>query len=433
MTGGATGRGIGPGGGRTGCVGGVGGGRGRAVRALLRATLAAALSGAPLLAAACGADASAGGGDPDGSRSGATGGEGREATASGRAGAGRVVNVETSTLRERPFTEVIRLTGTAAASRDVEVAAQESGVIREIVVEKGTPVDADRVIARIDDAILRAQVEEARARARLAEETWQRRRRLYEEERAISELSYLEARARADEAAARLEALEERLARTRVRAPFEGVLDDQYVELGSTVSPGSRVARVVQLDPILVRAGVPERYAADVDRGDEVSVRFPVLPDTTFRGRLTFVGSVVDRDSRTFPVELTVRNRGRVVKPEMVADLEIVRRRWERAIVIPREALVRKREGFVAFVVEERAGEGPVARERAVALGPSRADSVVVTDGLAPGDRLVVAGQQMVAEGDRVRIVGGGAAGKAGRADGAGPDRERPAGGGPEP
>lgn len=329
--------------------------------------------------------------------------EGTAATAESRSG--RVVNVEVTTLSPRAFTETIRVTGIAEANRDVTLAAEESGTVRELPVEKGSPVSEGQVVARIDDAILAAEVGQAEARAELARERYERQRQLFEQDDAVSEISYLEARYNAREAAERLASLRERLARTRVRVPFAGVLDDRLVELGSTVAPGTAVARLVDLDPIRVSGGVPERYAPDVAVGAEATVRFDVLPDTAFSARLAYVGATVDRESRTFPVELTIRNPGRVIKPEMVANVEIVRRQWTDAVVVPRDALVRREEGHAAFVVEERDGE-PVARDRAVELGPARDDMVVVRSGLEPGDRLVVVGQGQVARGDRVRVVG---------------------------
>lgn len=325
----------------------------------------------------------------------------------GRATGGRVVNVEVVTLGAEPFTETIRVTGVAEANRDVTLSAEESGRIRALPVEKGSPVSGGDVVARIDGTILSAEVGQARAQAELARERFERQQQLFEEERAISEITFLEARYAAEEARERLASLEERLARTRVRVPFAGVLDDRLVELGSMVSPGTAVARLVDLDPIRVSGGVPERYAPDVAVGTEATVRFDVLPDTAFRARLAYVGATVDRESRTVPVEFTVRNPGRMVKPEMVANIEIVRRELAGAVVVPRDALVRREDGFAAFVVVE-GGDGPVARARSLEVGPARQDRVVIRSGLEAGDRLVVVGQNQVAEGDRVRVVGTG-------------------------
>ncbi|MDP2496867.1 MAG: efflux RND transporter periplasmic adaptor subunit, partial [Candidatus Palauibacterales bacterium] len=299
--------------------------RGR-VRAGGRAAAGTAVLVLAALAAACGGSGGQGTDPAEGSPA----GEAASATAArtGQGGGdGRVVNVEVATLSAEPFTETIRITGVAEANRDVTLSAEESGRIRELPVEKGTPVSDGDVVARIDDAILAAEVGQARAQAELARERFERQEQLFRQEKAISEITYLEARYGAEQAAERLASLEERLARTRVRVPFDGVMDDRLVELGSMVSPGTPVARLVDLDPIRVSGGVPERFAPDVEVGTEATVRFDVLPDTTFTARLAYVGATVDRDSRTFPVEFTVRNPGRIVKPEMVANIEIVRRR----------------------------------------------------------------------------------------------------------
>lgn len=319
----------------------------------------------------------------------------------------RVVNVETATVELTPFQEQIRLTGTIQANRDVVVSAEESGRITEIVVEKGASVRAGQALLRIDDAVLRSQVAEARAQAELARETWDRRRRLWEDDRVGSELAYLEARFAAEQSAARLETLEERLRRTVIRAPVAGVLDERRVELGALVSSGTPVARIVQLDPVKVTAGVPERYAADVERGTPATVSFDVLTGETFEGEVTYVGASVDPRTRTFAVEIVVQNPGGVIKPEMVANAALLRRALDGVVVVPQDAVVRVADGYRAFVIEGE-GSGATARAADVTLGASQNNRVVVESGLEPGDRLVVVGQQQLAAGDRVRVISGG-------------------------
>lgn len=316
----------------------------------------------------------------------------------------RVINVEVSEVEPRRFVEEIALTGTVAANRDVTVSAEEGGTVTEILVDKGTRVEADQPVLRIDDRVLRAQVDQARAAAELARETWDRRKRLWEEDQVGSELAYLEARFAAEQSAANLRTLEERLARTVIRAPVEGILDDRMVELGSLVSPGTPVLRIVDVNPVKVLAGVPERYAPDVRVGAQARVTFDVLPEAGTTGRIHFVGAAVDRRNRTFPVELLLPNPGGRIKPEMVANVSLERRSVEDALVVPQDALVRVSGGYVVFLAEGE-GDDAVARERAVTLGPSAGNQVVVTEGLDGGERLIVVGQKNVANGDRIRVV----------------------------
>lgn len=351
---------------------------------------AAVLALLALTATGCGGDASA---------------EGEDGEAAGGGGFSRIINVEVTEVEPERFVEAIRLTGTVEANRDVVVSAEESGVVREVLAEKGSRVAAGQPLLKIDDAILRSQVAQAQAQASLAEETWQRRKRLWEEDAVGSELAYLEAKYAAEQAAANLTTLRERLERTTVRAAIEGVLEDRSVEVGTMVSPGAPVARIVDLNPVKIAAGVPERYAADIVRGSEAFVTFDVLEGERYEGTISFVGSTVDPDSRTFPVEFTLPNPDRAIKPEMVAEMELTRRILDDVLVVPQDALVRVEDGYVVFVIEE-GPEGPVARSHTVVLGPSARNEVVIEEGIAAGDRLVVVGQQQVAAGDRVRIVG---------------------------
>ncbi len=114
----------------------------------------------------------------------------------------RLINVEVHEVRPSSFSEIIRLTGTVQANRDVVVSAEESGVVREILAEKGNRVRVGEPLFRLDSELLEAQVAQARAQSSMAQETWERRRRLFEEDQVGSELVYLEARYTAEQAAA---------------------------------------------------------------------------------------------------------------------------------------------------------------------------------------------------------------------------------------
>ena len=321
-------------------------------------------------------------------------------------GTGRVLNVELVVVEPRDFSEVIRLSGTVEADRDILVSAEESGIVTAVLVEKGSQVSQGQPILRIDDRLLSSQVAQATAQAALAGEVWTRRQRLFEEDSVGSKLAYLEAKYQAQQAEAALAALQRRLERTVVLAPIQGILDDRTVEVGTMVSPGTVVARIVDLDPVKVAAGVPERYASDIRTGSRATVTFDALEARSFAATIGFVGAVVNPSNRTFPVELRLPNPGRAVKPEMVADVEVVRRVVSDALVVPRDAIVRVEAGFSAFVVVDQGGVETV-ESRSVTLGPSQGNEVVISTGLHAGDRLVVVGQKQVASGDRVRVVDG--------------------------
>lgn len=321
------------------------------------------------------------------------------------AGFSRAVNVEVEPVVAVPFIEYVSVTGVVEANRDVVVAAEEAGVVRQVYQERGANLRAGQAIAKIDDRVLSAQVDQARAAAELAQTTYERRKVLWEEERIGSEIAYLQARSAAEQAAANLANLAQRLARTVVRAPFAGFLEERMVELGSTVSPGTPVARVVDASPVKVVGAVPERFSADVATGREAVIRFDAI-GVEEGGTVSFVGSAVDESSRTFPIEVRVENRDGRFKPEMSANIRLPLRTFEDAIVVPQEALIRDEGGFVVYVAV-RDGDGWIAEVRPVDTGAAEGDRVVVESGLEAGDHVIVLGHHRVSDGDRVNVVGG--------------------------
>jgi RND family efflux transporter MFP subunit len=316
----------------------------------------------------------------------------------------RVIAVEVVAVRRSDFRDVLRVTGEVEALEDVLVSAQEGGVVERFVVEKGASVRRGDSLAVLDASVLRAQVEEARAAARLAHEQHDRQRILWEDERVGTEVAYLQSKYGAEIADARLATLEARLARTVIRAPVDGVFDERYVDQGEMALPGIPVARVVGLDQVKVVAGVPERYAAAVHRGDAAQVTFDVFPERELSGRIAFVGSVVDEDNRTFPIEVVLANRGRVIKPRMVANVAVVRAQLRGVVVVPQQVVLRTGTGYEVFVVAERDGE-TVATARPVRLGPSHDNLVVIEEGLEPDEYLIVVGHQLVSDGALVRVI----------------------------
>lgn len=316
----------------------------------------------------------------------------------------KVVNVEVEEIDSVGFTSYIRLTGEIEALEDVVVSAEESGVIQRYFVQKGDYVKRGAPLAKIDDDVLSAQVGEARASAQLAAERYERQRRLWEEEKIGSEIAFLETKYQAELQEARLKMLQARLDRTLIRAPLSGIFDERYAEAGEMVTSGTRVGRIVEVDRLKVNGGVPERFAHSVEVGDTARVTLAVLPGEELVGVIEYVGAAVDQQNRTFPIEVTIENPHRALKPRMVANIEIVDARLAGAVVVPQTAILRTEDGYQVFIVAESDGR-LVAQARPVRVGPTHANRTVVNEGLKAGDRVIVRGQQLVEGGNRVKVV----------------------------
>lgn len=317
----------------------------------------------------------------------------------------RTMNVEVIEVQPRDFTHFVRVVGTVEAEHDVTVSAEEGGVVEALLARKGDRVRAGAPLLKIDDDVLQAHLEQAVSRAALAEETWDRHRRLWEDEKVGTEMAYLEAKYNAQTARAEARVLNERVARTTVRAPVNGILDDRMVEVGSMVPSGAPVVRILDVDTVKIVGGVPERFAAAIEPGAEVSVEVQSLGGRVYSGSIDFVGSAVAGDNRTFRIEVDVANPGLGIKPGMVADIRISRRTLDSALVVPRHAVQRRETGYVVYVAEPVSEGQYRAAARAVVPGATRDDQIVIQEGLRAGDLVVVVGQQSVAHGDNLRLT----------------------------
>jgi len=316
----------------------------------------------------------------------------------------KVVNVVARTLTPTDFTSYVRLTGTIEAAEDVMVSSQESGVIERVVVDKGSRVRVGQALLKIDGETVVAQVNEARASASLARERYARQRQLWEDEGIGSEIAFLQTKYDAESADARLAFLEARLARHTIVSPITGVLEDRYVDVGEIVAPGTPVVRVLTPDRLKVVGGVPERFGPWVAEGGAAVLAFDVLPGRTLEGQIDYVGAAVDPLNRTFRIEVLIDNPEGRLKPQMVANVRVATERLKNVVVVPQDVVVRTERGYQVFVIVE-GPDGPVAEARAVTLGPSFENEVVIESGLAADDRLIVTGHQLVDSGDRVREV----------------------------
>ena len=323
-----------------------------------------------------------------------------------------LTHVETLTLRPSLYEDVIVITGTIEAVNDASLSAQASGTV-VMLAELGRPMSAGTPVARLDDTLVRAivdqakaQAESANARLELASDNFQRFEPLYRDS-IISALEFTQVRtnlrqAEADvrQTSAVLDGANEQLANTILSAPFAGSVEQHFVEIGEQVAPGVSVIRIVDASQVKVSVGVPERYAGDIAAGLEVELRVTAADRT---GRITFVGNAIDAESRTFPIEARVNNPDGALKPEMIAEVRIVREQLDSVLVVPRTALVRYEEGNSLFVVNRSAGGAAVER-RPVTTGSSYSGRIVVTGGIRADEEVIIRGQSVVSDGDFVNI-----------------------------
>ncbi len=311
----------------------------------------------------------------------------------------QVISVRVETLETRDFSETLRITGTVAAYDDVTVPAEEGGRLVAWEAPRGARIAKGQVIARLDDALLRAAWEAANAQYQLAEITARKQEKVYQEQ-GISEWQNKSFQYQRDAARAQADLAKARLDKTLIKSPVNGVLDLRIVDAGEMVGPGAPVARIVDNTRLKVMAGVPERYAGDFRIGDHVSFTVDAFPGESFAGKITFVGASVSKDSRTIPIEVALLGRETRLKPDMIASLSIALASRKNVIAVREDYLqLVDKDRFVAYVAN-----GDRAEERVVKLDGSNDGYVLVREGLNPGDRLITVGYQNIGDGQKISV-----------------------------
>ncbi len=301
--------------------------------------------------------------------------------------------VDVATAQSQNVVNAVRATGRIEAMQAVELRPDEAGRITRLLFNEGQYVKAGTPLITIDDALLRAQAARAAADRDLARQQLERMRKLRAENAASpADLERAEAGARAAQAA--LDVLELQVARTTVRAPFSGMIGQRFVSTGDYVTTATRLLSLQTTDPQRAVIEVPERYATQLKRGQNVEFSVAAQPDKTFIAQVDFIDAVVQDASRTIVVKGRAPNPGGVLKPGMIIEARLATETRSNAVVVPEDAVQPLRTANVVWAVVD----GKASR-RTVQLGSRSQGIVEVLDGLQAGEQVVIGGLERMAEG----------------------------------
>ncbi|RMH61519.1 MAG: efflux RND transporter periplasmic adaptor subunit [Calditrichaeota bacterium] len=309
------------------------------------------------------------------------------------------ISVRVHPVEPRPFEEHIHITGVVKARSQINVVAEESGTVKTFFVKKGQKVEAGAPLLELDNPVLLAAERDAKAALKQAELEAESARIMYEQ-KALSHNDYQRARLARERAAAAYDIAHTRATHLKPVAPVPGVINNRYVDKGAWVGPGTPLFEVVDLSEMHVTAGVPERYYPYITPGSKAVVRFDAWPDKQVTATITYVARSINPKNRTFDVELTLPPSVKLpLSPQMVANMQIVKQRTENGTVIPLDAIIESEKGRFVFMEDQN-----IARKHAVTLNAISGDSALVA-GINAGDRLIIAGQRQVSDGDSVHVI----------------------------
>ena len=309
-------------------------------------------------------------------------------------------------IKEKIFNSYIEAQANLKTRKNVLILPEFQGTLEQIFVSEGQKVKKGKLLAEINDSGLKEQLEQLTIQANFAKENFERTQRLWNNNIG-SEIQFLKSKTDFESSQKIVEQMKDRLAKTKIYAPFDGEVDEIISNQGSNLIPGvSPILRLVNLDVIYAEASVSEKYISFIAKGTEAIVQIPLLGKEV-TSQITQTGNFINPSNRTFRVEVPVKNLDNKIKQNLDAKIKINIYSQNDAVVIPLRIVREDASGnnFV-YIMNADIKEGVyITTKTFITLGNKNNIDVEVTDGLQIGDILVLEGANIVEDSQRVKLI----------------------------
>jgi membrane fusion protein (multidrug efflux system) len=316
--------------------------------------------------------------------------------------AGFALAVEVAPVKAIDFVDEAQAVGTLKSADSVVLRPETAGRVAAIHFRDGAVVAKGTLLISLDAAIQEAELQQARANLALAESSHRRNQELVAR-KFLSQQALESSAATLKIQAAAVSLAAAKVAQTRIRAPFAGIVGLRNVSVGDYVKEGEDLVNIEDIATLRADFRLPESYVGRLQRGLELEVTSDALPGERFTARLAAVDPLIDAGGRSLSARARLDNRDGKLRPGMFVRLRLQFGERQAALMVPEQAVIPGAEPAVFRVVDGTAARVPVQ------LGVRRAAQVEIVDGLAAGDVVVTAGQLKLRDGMAVRAVGEGA------------------------
>jgi len=316
-----------------------------------------------------------------------------------RAEARQPVNTVLLELKPAPIKDAINLPGIIEPWVKLELMAKVNGSIDEVLVREGDRIAQGQVLARIEADDYRIALDSARAAYTLARAEFERGK-LMLANKTIPQAELERFESRMSTAKAAMEDAELRLSRCTITAPMNGVIRRLDAKIGLFLNIGDPVAEILQIDRVKAVVGIPESDVAAVRTLAEVDLTIQALASRRFTGRTYFLSPSPESFARLYRLELELANPDGDILPGMFFRAHVVKQVVDDAISVPLYSIITR--GKEQFVFVARDG---MVHKQPVQLGIIEGWQVQITEGLAPGDQVVIEGHREVEEGQQINVI----------------------------
>ncbi|SRR5579871_240716 len=317
--------------------------------------------------------------------------------------------VSLDTISSKTFTHYIDLQGRIDALNISYVAPRNGtgGLVTAIYVKNGDIVKKGQLLLKLDDAILKKQLDQSETQLAYAQDLYDRRENLWKQNIG-TQVDVINAKNSVDQAQKQINIIKQQIDQTNVIADIDGVADQVNVRVGegfTGVVPGTTTPqiRIVNTQNLKAVANVPENYLGTVHVGSNVQVILPELNNKTLNVKVTVAGKLIDPNSRSYTVEAKIPY-DKDFHPNQIALIKIQDYTVPNAIVVPVSSVQNDQKGKYVLVASKENGK-LIAHKRIVEIGQLYADKIEVKTGLQAGDVVIVDGVQGLYDGLPITTV----------------------------
>jgi RND family efflux transporter MFP subunit len=310
-------------------------------------------------------------------------------------GTSELVPVYTQEVTTGTFQHFLDVQGSVESDKTILISPKTTATVESVQVDAGDTVAKGDVLATLDGEVTKSQIEEVKTQLELARTVYQRQQNLRKEDIG-SEIEFLRAKNQVKALENQLATLREQFEYYTVRATIGGTVNRVMLKEGETAAPTSPAFQIANSEALKVTAEISESYITRIERTDSVTVQFPSL-DRELTKTIDVVSKVIDPSNRTFTIEVYIPNLEGMVRPNMLAKLQINDVRRDNEVVVPLNA-IQQPEGDAFVYVAKQGDPSWVASKQPIELGLSYNDQTLIEEGLRPGDRLVTVGYNALSD-----------------------------------
>ena len=325
----------------------------------------------------------------------------------------KIVPVEAMIIKEKIMERTLSLTGALEPIHVVDIVSEVTGKANKINKKLGNSITPVDILAVIDDKIPLSQFEQAKAQVLMAENNFKiaqlnlKSDKELHENGDISQLAFENsnlavktAEANLLSAKANLSLMEKRYQDTRIKSPIRGLISREYVELGMMVNPNTLLYQVVDLNELKMSVGIPQDIIQSVNQNSRALVTISALNNEEFPAEVRFISPHADPSSGSFTIEIYVSNTPNMkIRGGMTAKVELILDDIGSQLALPNYAVIAKNDHHIVYKYEK--GK---AKLTDVKLGPTFGNSIVITEGIAEGDTIVITGMKNLGVDTKVAI-----------------------------